>query len=458
MICFPMLQKGEPDYISAVREATRGLAEKGILVIDYESGVHTSLEAAVRRNIMGALGLMNEQISQQNHDDLGCDGWEISAHSASAPDHEPIQGKQNPDKAFHRLNNSLHRRIGTLNCGHSAMPIIFGVNDPQHTDKELEEFRQKNEEGVTVDGKHCTLYEATQRQRSLERSIRKRKEHILIDEELKDGEKLQQDQIRLQILKQRYREFSEAANLPEQYERMEKAGFTWKHGKAAEKASKRKGNEVMGSKSVPLEKSAPTKSTSISNQSTIAIAPANNQPALITNTPQKPQTLIKGCADVTQEWLNNATPNSHEIMNVAAFMQDGIMYQVDGVNVIFAPDKHEKEIAELLKSKLGGDIRLMPKVSGKYKGVQTPDFIFRGQRYDLKTMDSSTSKRAVYNALKSKQEQADNFILDITKNPLGRREITRQIEEDLFCTVSTRGTKVIVLVEDGDIVNIFRRK
>lgn len=234
---FMKVATGAQDYISAVREATKALAEKGIQVIDYESGVHTSLEAAVRRNIMGGLGLMQEQISQQNHDDLGCDGWEISAHAGSAPDHEPFQGKQYPDKQYRNINNSLHRRIGTLNCGHSAMPIIFGVNSPQYTDEELEEFRKQNEEGVTVGDKHYTLYEATQRQRSLERSIRKRKRHILVDEQLGDTEKLQQDQIRLQILRQRYHEFSKVAGLPEQYERLEKAGFTWKHGKAAEKVA-----------------------------------------------------------------------------------------------------------------------------------------------------------------------------------------------------------------------------
>lgn len=240
---FMKVTAGAQDYISAVRDATRGLAEKGIQVIDYESGVRTSLEAAVRRNIMGGLGLMQEQISQQNHDALGCDGWEISAHAGSAPDHEPIQGKQYRDEVYTRLNDSLKRRIGTLNCGHSAMPIIFGVNDPQYTDEELEDFRQKNEEGVTIDGKKYTLYEATQRQRSIERSIRKKKHHILIDEELGDTEKLQQDQIRLQILKQEYHRFSKAANLPEQYERMEKAGFTWKHGKAAEKMANRYKND-----------------------------------------------------------------------------------------------------------------------------------------------------------------------------------------------------------------------
>ena len=233
---FMKVTTGAQDYISAVREATRGLAEKGIQVIDYESGVHTSLEAAVRRNIMGGLGLMQEQISQQNHDDLGCDGWEISAHGGAAPDHEPIQGRQYDDKTFTRLNNSLKRSIGTLNCGHSAMPIIMGVNVPQYTDKELEDFRRQNEEGITYEGKHYTLYEATQRQRSLERGVRKLKRKILIDEKLGDTEKLQWDQIRLVRTREEYHCFSKAAGLPEQHERMEIAGFTWKQGKVAEKA------------------------------------------------------------------------------------------------------------------------------------------------------------------------------------------------------------------------------
>lgn len=235
---FQKVANGAQDYTSAIRDATRHLAEKGIRTIDYESGVHTSLEAAVRRNIMGGLGLMNEQITQQNHDDLGCDGWEISAHAGSAPDHEPIQGKQYSDAAFTRLNNSLVRRIGTLNCGHEKMPIILGVNEPQYTAEELEEFRQQNEAGIDFEGKHYTLYEATQRQRSLERSIHKTERKILIDEATGDAEKLQWDQIRLVRIREEYHRFSKAAKLPEQYERMEKAGFTWKHSKAAEKAAK----------------------------------------------------------------------------------------------------------------------------------------------------------------------------------------------------------------------------
>ena len=67
--------------------------------------------------------------------------------------------------------------------------------------------------------------------------IRDTKRKILIDEAAGDSEKLQQDQIRLVTIREEYHRFSKATGLPEQYARMEKTGFTWKHGKAAEKAA-----------------------------------------------------------------------------------------------------------------------------------------------------------------------------------------------------------------------------
>lgn len=222
---FKQVITGAASYTEAVRQATRNLSDKRLRVIDYQSGVHTSLEAAVRRNIMGGLGLMQEQISQTVYEQLGCDGWEITAHANSAPDHEPIQGKQYPDEEYQRLNNALQRRIGTLNCGHAAFPIILGVNSPQYTADELEKFREDNEKGVTVDGVHYTGYQATQMQRKLERAIRRQKYRIMVDEATGDQKKLDQDKTKLTILHQRYREFSKAAGLRTQYERTEVAGF-----------------------------------------------------------------------------------------------------------------------------------------------------------------------------------------------------------------------------------------
>lgn len=250
---FMQVSTGAADYNTAIRAATKNLADKGVYVIDYESGVHTTLEAAVRRNIMGGLGLMQEEISKRNHDDMGADGWEIDAHSNSAPDHEPIQGKQYPDAEYEALNNSLVRRIGTLNCGHSAYPIIMGISSQQYSAEQLEAMRTANAEGITYNGRHYTGYEATQHQRALERAIRKQKRRILIDEATGDAEKLKTDQIKLQTLRQEYNGFSKAAKLRTQTERAEVAGFGHKQANAADKAAR--GHYKTWSKSIGVDSS-----------------------------------------------------------------------------------------------------------------------------------------------------------------------------------------------------------
>ena len=136
------------------------------------------------------------------------------------------------------MNNSLVRRIGTLNCGHSAYPIIMGVSSQRYTPEQLEAMRSANAEGIDYDGRHYTGYEATQHQRALERAIRKQKRRILVSETTGDAEKLQADQIRLQMLRQEYKQFSKAAGLRTQTECAEVAGFGYKQSNAAYKANR----------------------------------------------------------------------------------------------------------------------------------------------------------------------------------------------------------------------------
>ena len=229
---FQQVFTGATDYNTAIRQACAGIVKHGVQVT-YESGVHTTIEAAVRRNIMGGLGLMVEQINQQNHDDLGCDGWEISVHANSAPDHEPFQGRQYSDEEYEKLNNSLVRRISTLNCGHVAFPIILGVDSPQYTQAELDKFREDNEKGVTYNGKHYTGYGATQMQRKIERSIRYQKRRSL----LAAPEDKQNAQIKLQMYRQEYKRFSKGVGLRTEDERLHVSGFGKKEAREAVIAS-----------------------------------------------------------------------------------------------------------------------------------------------------------------------------------------------------------------------------
>lgn len=81
-------------------------------------------------------------------------------------------------------------------------------------------MKPENRPKITYDGKEYDDYQATQMQRRIEREIRKQKR-------LQAGYKaagLKYEEIttkaRLRILNRKYREFSKAAGLPEQRERM----------------------------------------------------------------------------------------------------------------------------------------------------------------------------------------------------------------------------------------------
>ena len=85
-----------------------------------------------------------------------------------------------------------------------------------------------------MDSTH-TGYEATQMQRKVERSIRKQKNRILVDEATGDAEKLRTDQIRLRRLNEEYKRFSSAACLRTEPERAVVAGFWAGTGKKGQR-------------------------------------------------------------------------------------------------------------------------------------------------------------------------------------------------------------------------------
>ena len=95
----------------------------------------------------------------------------------------------------------------------------MGVSQPQYTPAELARFRAENEKGVDYQGEHLTTYEATQRQRALERAIRKNKRRVSVADAAGSPD-LTVHKSKLAVLNAEYRRFSKAAGLREQRERL----------------------------------------------------------------------------------------------------------------------------------------------------------------------------------------------------------------------------------------------
>ena len=159
--------------------------------------------------------------------------------------------------------------------------------------------------------------------------------------------------------------------------------------------------------------------------------------------------------DVTEKWMEEASPNSHEVVDLSEYTLNGTTYKVDGKHVLLDYSDKEKQIAQLLKRELGGEIFMVPRVLDP-PGISTPDYIFRGEAFDLKEL-SGTSKNLIYNVVSKKKRQAGNFILEITQCPLDESELYKQAD-DIYWSRHTAFVDKIIFIKDGQIRKIFRRK
>ena len=146
---------------------------------------------------------------------------------------------------------------------------------------------------------------------------------------------------------------------------------------------------------------------------------------------------------------------SHEVKSVYEFIQDGVKYTVDGKDVKLDPSTNELNAAELLKKELGGDIRLMPKVAGRYRNIGTPDFLYNNARLDLKVL-TGKSKNLIENRIHKSKNQAENFMLDISNTPLSEKEIIRQANQ-VFYNKHLDFVDYLIITKNGKIIKIIQR-
>lgn len=163
----------------------------------------------------------------------------------------------------------------------------------------------------------------------------------------------------------------------------------------------------------------------------------------------------KSFVDVTEEWYSNAMPDSHKVIDLREYTVDGTTYKVDGKHVVLKYSQREKQIAEIISKKLGGEICMMPKVLFP-QGIKTPDYLINGERYDLKS-PTGIGKEVFRGMVKGKKKQANNFVFDISNCPLEMDEIERQIE-GIYKSNRTDFVQTLVLVKGDDILKIYKKK
>lgn len=231
------VQSGAISYNQAISNAVKQLADSGLKTVDYESGHRDQVDVAARRAVMTGVNALNQKYAEQSADYLETDLVEVSAHIGARntgnglENHESWQGgvyrwaeKPGDSKGEYKdfVATTGYGRgagLGGWNCRHTFYPFVEGVSEPTYSQADLDAMKGENRKFV-FDGKEYDGYTATQQQRSIERQIRKQKR-------LRDAYKaagLKDDEtaanIKLRRLNAKYKEFSKAAGLPEQSERL----------------------------------------------------------------------------------------------------------------------------------------------------------------------------------------------------------------------------------------------
>ena len=187
------------DLPGVMRKTIRELARQGISTVGYATGRKVRMDTAVRRDLVGEFTSIVQDMQKQIAQEIGADGWELSAHQHSAEDHENAQGHIFTRAEFERLQNLENavdidgvphhlegRPIGYWNCRHIFYPFVIGVSQRAHSPDELAQLKKRNADGVTWNGNKITLYEAEQTQRKLEAAMRREREMLNALKPLRD--------------------------------------------------------------------------------------------------------------------------------------------------------------------------------------------------------------------------------------------------------------------------------
>ncbi|MBQ9898548.1 MAG: phage minor capsid protein [Ruminococcus sp.] len=220
------ISSGAFDYNTVLKRTVREMTDSGLRTVDYASGHSNRVDVAARRAVMTGMSQLTAQVNEQNAEQLDTEWFEISWHSGFRPTHwwGGRWYKKQQLSTICGLGNVAG--LCGANCYHDYSPVIPGISEPTYTDEELAEMNRREQEPIEYNGKKYTKYEATQRQRQLETTMRaQREEMALLKEGGADEDDLINCRARYMGTSHEYATFSEAMGLPQERQRVSADGL-----------------------------------------------------------------------------------------------------------------------------------------------------------------------------------------------------------------------------------------
>ena len=236
------VQSGAFSQEEAIRTAIKDLSEKGVECIAYPSGHVDHMDVSVRRAAVTGANQSALRLQDALADEMGSDLVETTAHSGARPEHALWQGKVFSRSGTHPKYPDFRSStgygtgpgLGGWNCRHSWFPFFEGISDPAYTAAELDEMSAKK---YTYNGEKLTEYEAAQKQRAIERNIRRWKREYKAMEAA--GLDTSEAAAKLKRWQDKQKDFISQTGLKRQTEREQVEGFGRREAARANAAVKR---------------------------------------------------------------------------------------------------------------------------------------------------------------------------------------------------------------------------
>lgn len=216
------ITSGTFDYVTAIKKAILTMTNSGLRTVDYATGWSNRTAVAARRAVVTGLSQITAKVNEDNAKALKTEYFEVTWHSGARPTHQEWQGK-----VYTRAQLETVCGLGTVtglcgaNCYHDYYPFIPGISERTYTDEQLEKLNAEDNKKREYQGKEYTKYEALQRQRHLETSIRAKREQIhLLEVAEVPEEDIINARCRYQGTLQEYNRFSREMDLPVQRDRI----------------------------------------------------------------------------------------------------------------------------------------------------------------------------------------------------------------------------------------------
>lgn len=252
------VMSGTGSYNEAIRGGIQEMTNSGLIgewveYSDENGNVYhrTRIDVAVRRAVMTGVTQVSSKYTEQAAEDLPTPYREVSAHSGARDTGSGWQNHKAWQGRVYSVNSgdkypSIYASCGWgevdglegANCRHMHYPFWDGISERTYTDEELANI---DKPPFDYQGRKYSAYEATQKQRQIERALRAIKRRLLAFKASGDNDAYTAAAVRYRRLDGEYSAFSKAAGLPLQRDRAQIAEFGAKEAREAIKAATKAG-------------------------------------------------------------------------------------------------------------------------------------------------------------------------------------------------------------------------